>query len=188
MKKQVDPDIFITYLEGLRATMRDMESFITDKQFIMHVMNNLNKDYDNTVENLEKLINGKKDPLTIEQMREDLSLKHERLYGTDNAGAFDRDDDGEHALYAGAGRWKGKCNKCGKQGHKGVDCRSNSSSGKGKGLVMELAQVVNVSKESATNVRRQDCVPVIVSRRKEIKAVSKLTPKTKPRKKKKLQM
>jgi hypothetical protein len=132
LKKQVDPDIFITYLEGLRTTMGDMESFITDKQFIMHVMNNLNKDYDNTVENLEKLINDKNDPLTIEQMREDLSLKHERLYGTDDAGEFESDDDGEHALYAGAGRWKGKCNKCGKQGHKAVDCRSNSSSNKGR--------------------------------------------------------
>jgi hypothetical protein len=86
LKKQVGPYIFITYLEGLCATMGDMESFITDKQFIMHVMNNLNKDYENTVENLEKLINDKKDPLTIEQMREDLSLKHERLYGTDDAG------------------------------------------------------------------------------------------------------
>ncbi len=132
LKKQVDPDIFITYLEGLRATMGDMESFITDKQFIMHVMNNLNRDYDNTVENLEKQINDKNDPLTIEQMREDLSLKHERLYGTDDAGEFESDDDGEHALYAGAGRWKGKCNKCGKQGHKAVDCRSNSQSGKGR--------------------------------------------------------
>jgi hypothetical protein len=30
-------------------------------------------------------------------------------------------------LYAGAGRWKGKCNKCGKQGHKAVDCRSNGA-------------------------------------------------------------
>jgi hypothetical protein len=59
--------------------MGNMDSFITDKQFIMHVMNNLNKDYDNTVKNLEKLINDKTNPLTIEQMREDLSLKHERL-------------------------------------------------------------------------------------------------------------
>ena len=29
--------------------------------------------------------------------------------------------------YAGAGRYKGKCNKCGKQGHKAVDCRSNGA-------------------------------------------------------------
>jgi hypothetical protein len=66
LKKQVDPDIFITYLEGLQATMADMESFITDKQFIMHVMNNPNKDYDNTVKNLEKLINDKNNPLKCE--------------------------------------------------------------------------------------------------------------------------
>ena len=127
LKKQVDPDVFVTYLEGLRTTMGDMNNFITDKQFIMHVMNNLNKDYDNTVENLEKLIDNKNDPLTIEQMREDLSLKHERLYGTEDTGEFESDDDGEHALYAGPGRWKGKCNKCGKQGHKAVDCRSNGN-------------------------------------------------------------
>jgi hypothetical protein len=49
------------------------------------------------------------------------------LYGTDDNGEFESDDDGEHALYAGAGRWKGKCNKCGKQGHKAVDCRSNGA-------------------------------------------------------------
>jgi hypothetical protein len=127
LKKEVDPDIFITYLEGLRATMGDMESFITDKQFIMHVMNNLNKGYEKTVKNQEKLINDKNDPLTIEQMREDLSLKHERLYGTDDNREFESDDDEEHALYAGAGRWKGKCKSCGKQGHKAVDCRSNGA-------------------------------------------------------------
>jgi hypothetical protein len=104
LKKQADPDIFITHLEGIRTTIGEMDSFITDKQFIMHVMNNLNKDYGNTVENLEKMINDRNDPLTIEQMREDLCLKHERLYGTDDAGEFVSDDDGEHALYAGAGK------------------------------------------------------------------------------------
>jgi uncharacterized alpha/beta hydrolase family protein len=103
LKKQVDPDIFINHLEGLRMSMEDMDSFITDKQFIMHVMNNLNKDFDNTVKNLEKLINDKTNPLiTIEQMREDLRLKHERLYDADDADKSDKD--GEHALFASAGR------------------------------------------------------------------------------------
>jgi hypothetical protein len=64
LKKKADPDIFITHLEGLHTTMGEMDSFITDKQFIMHVMNNLNKDYDNIVKNLEKLINNCNDPLT----------------------------------------------------------------------------------------------------------------------------
>jgi CRISPR/Cas system-associated endoribonuclease Cas2 len=71
--------------------MGDIDSFITDKQFIMHVMNNLNKHYGNMAANLEKLINDKTNPLTIEQMREDLSLKHERLYGTDDADESDND-------------------------------------------------------------------------------------------------
>jgi hypothetical protein len=60
LKKQINPDIFITYLEGLGATMGDIESFITDTQFIMQVlMNNLNKDYENTIKNLDKLITTK---------------------------------------------------------------------------------------------------------------------------------
>jgi hypothetical protein len=99
LKKQVATDIFIAYLEGLRANMGDMESFITNKQFIMQVIYTLNKDYDNTVENLEQLIDDKIEPLTSEQMREDLSLKHKRLYGIDDAGEFESvDNDGAHAL------------------------------------------------------------------------------------------
>jgi hypothetical protein len=74
MNKSSDPKIFITHLEGLRTTMEEMESSMTDKQFIMHVLDNLNNDYDNTVEYLEKQIGNKTNPLTIEQMREDLSL------------------------------------------------------------------------------------------------------------------
>jgi hypothetical protein len=43
-------------------------------------------------------------------MREDLSLKHNRLYGTEDSGEFEPDkNNGKNALYAGAGRWKGKC-------------------------------------------------------------------------------
>jgi hypothetical protein len=59
LKKQIDPDFFITKLEGLCMAMGEIDSHITDKQFIMHVMNNLNKDYKNAVENLKKLINDK---------------------------------------------------------------------------------------------------------------------------------
>jgi hypothetical protein len=151
--------------------MGEMDSFITDKHFIMHVRNNLNKDYDNTVKNLEKMINDRNDPLTIEQMREDLCLKHERLYGTDNAGEFESDDDGEHALYAGAGKWKGKCNKCGKQGHKAVDCRSN-------GVRANKDKARKGGKrfdKSATTVKRLVTVLATASRRRESKAVNRQT-------------
>jgi hypothetical protein len=47
LKKQDNPDIFITYIEGLPTRMEHMDSFITGKEFNMHVMNNVNKGYDN---------------------------------------------------------------------------------------------------------------------------------------------
>ena len=177
LKKQVDPDVFVTYLECLRTTMGDMDNFITDKQFIMHVMNNLNKDYDNTVENLEKLIDGKNDPLTIEQMREDLSLKHERLYGTEDTGEFESDDDGEHALYSGPGRWKRKCNKCGK--------RKATKPLTAAQMEMELTNLKLETKavaaersltENAPTAKGPVTVRVTVSRKKGTKAVSRQTP------------
>jgi len=44
LKKNVDPDVFITYLEDLRIRMESMGSAVTDKQFMLHVLSNLNKD------------------------------------------------------------------------------------------------------------------------------------------------
>jgi hypothetical protein len=45
LKKKVDPDIFITYLEDVRGRMEDMGSQMTDDQlFMMHILNNLTKD------------------------------------------------------------------------------------------------------------------------------------------------
>ncbi len=40
LKKNVDPDVFITYLEDIRSRMEDMKSTMTDDQFILHVVNN----------------------------------------------------------------------------------------------------------------------------------------------------
>jgi hypothetical protein len=97
--------------------MGDMDSFVTHKQFIMmHVMNNFNKDKDKTAKKLKKFINDKKDHLAMKQMHKDLSLQHEHLDITEDAEEFDSGNDGKHALFAGAGRWKCKCNKWRKQG------------------------------------------------------------------------
>jgi hypothetical protein len=99
LKKNVDPDIFITYLEDLRGRMYNMGSEMIDDHFILHVVNNITEDYMNQVENLEKKIGSVTDPLDIEDVREELNLKFERLKtrGKNNS---DEDDD-EHALFAG---------------------------------------------------------------------------------------
>jgi hypothetical protein len=75
LKKNVDPDIYITYLEDLRSRMEDMKSDKTDNQFILHVVNNLTEDYiNNQVKNLERLIGSATNPLDTEDVKEELYL------------------------------------------------------------------------------------------------------------------
>jgi hypothetical protein len=91
LKKKVDPEVFITYLEDVRTRLEAMNSTMTDEQFIVHVLNNLTSDYDNQVENLEKRIGSDKDPLTIEEVRDDMSLRYEQLNRKKNE---DSDEEG----------------------------------------------------------------------------------------------
>jgi 2'-5' RNA ligase len=63
LKRKVDPDTFIGYLEDLRTQMSDMDSEMTDDQFMIHVTNNLTKDYENTVDNLEGRIGNDENPV-----------------------------------------------------------------------------------------------------------------------------
>jgi Zinc knuckle len=68
--------------------------------------------------------------VTIEEMREELYLRFERLSKhTDSESDLSQVE--EHALYAGA-QLKGKCYVCGKIGHKGVNCKDRTSGGGGR--------------------------------------------------------
>jgi transposase InsO family protein len=128
LKKKADPDVFITYLEDLRLNMAEMKSKMTDDQFLLHLLNSLTKDYDPEVKDLEKRIGSDDNPLDIEEVREDLNLRYERLGKPDDDSGS---EDEEHALYVG-GQFKGRCNKCGKYGHKAVACRSKPGDDKAK--------------------------------------------------------
>lgn len=119
-KRNQDPDLYISYLEDLRFGMAEMHSQMSDDQFLLHVLNNLNKEYENQVNLIERRVGAISSPLTIEEMRDELCLRYERL--TRNTQDFDFDIEEEQALYAGA-QFKGKCYVCGKIGHKGANCR-----------------------------------------------------------------
>jgi hypothetical protein len=55
------------------------------------------------------------------------SSRYAKLYASStNACTVQRMQESS-SLMTAAGRWKGKCNKCGKQGHKAVDCCSNGA-------------------------------------------------------------
>jgi gag-polypeptide of LTR copia-type len=117
-----DPDIWLTKLEFKRLQMEEMGSDMTDDAFMTYVINNLTKDYENLVDTLGRRV-GKyaKDKLTIEELRQELNLRFQRLkkYNNDNNNNNGKRD--EQVMYAGA-KFKGKCRHCGKYGHKIAGC------------------------------------------------------------------
>jgi hypothetical protein len=129
LKKGSDPDAFITYLEEIRLRMAEMDSDVTDKQFMLHVLNNLNSDYETQVTLLERMIDDEFEPLTIEYMREELNVRYERL-NSRNKRNNDENGESDKALYAG-GKFKGKCKVCGIIGHKAADCKKKNRNGRG---------------------------------------------------------
>ena len=128
-----DPDSWINDLEILRNRIRDCGHNIDDHTLIIHILNNLPEKYDNLVENLERNI-GASQPLTLEERRDALSLKFTKWkLRTEKNGdrQFEKDDEDEEkdetALIAGNFKrpFEGRCNKCGKFGHKAANYPTN---------------------------------------------------------------
>ncbi len=74
LKKKADPDMFITYLEDLRLNMAETNSKMSDNQFLLDVLNNLTKDYEPKVKDLEKRIRSLTDPLEIDYLSDNSSI------------------------------------------------------------------------------------------------------------------
>jgi antitoxin component HigA of HigAB toxin-antitoxin module len=77
--KDEDPKTWITNLEDLRLKLEVMGSFMTDDQFMVQVLNSLMNDYELQMLLLEKWIGSKENQLNIDELKEELSLKYERL-------------------------------------------------------------------------------------------------------------
>jgi hypothetical protein len=98
-----------------------MVSFMTDDQFMIQVLNSLTNDYKLQMLLLEKWIGSKENPLNIDESKEDLSLRYERLLmKTETAKINDLGE--EKALVVT--QFKGKRRNWGKIGHKPAQCKS----------------------------------------------------------------
>jgi gag-polypeptide of LTR copia-type len=121
LSKDEDPDVWIANLEDLRIKLEVMGSSMTDEQSMIQILNSLTEEYELQMLLLEKRIVDVNNPLTIEELKEELTLRFERLTSkTDSAklkSSFD-----EKALFMG--QFKGKCRKCGKLGHNTSQCKS----------------------------------------------------------------
>ena len=127
-----DPEIYIAVLEDLVGQYRDAKGRWDDDETLEHICGNLPKCYDSTVAPLEKRINDPDDPLDIDELREDLALKYQKM--NPKSMEADLDEDEEIGLFAGG--FKGKCHNCGKYGHKKSQCwelNGGKRGGSGKG-------------------------------------------------------
>ena len=123
LKKGEDPEVWITQLEDISVRLEDMGSGISERQFMIHVLNNLTPDYDLQLALLERRIGDIERPLTIDEIRAELSLRFERLNrssSNDQSEALE-----EMALFGG--QFKGKCRNCGKIGHKSFQCKNRGN-------------------------------------------------------------
>jgi hypothetical protein len=102
-----------------------MGSSISENQFMIHVLNNLTSDYDLQLALMEKRIGDREKPLTVGEIRADLSLCFESLSmkSTKNR---DVEELEEHALFSV--QFKGKCRNCGQLSHKLLKCKNRSNS------------------------------------------------------------
>ena len=97
---------------------------MSDLDFLIHILNNLPELYDVVLDGMESklmLPDGDENKLTLESVREKLNGRYERIQGRVQE---KKEDAEEIALLA---QFKGMCNKCGKYGHKGADCRKRQS-------------------------------------------------------------
>jgi hypothetical protein len=54
--------------------LEELGSRISDNQFILHILNNMTEDYDLQLAMMEKRVTDKSNPLTIDEIRDNLNL------------------------------------------------------------------------------------------------------------------
>jgi gag-polypeptide of LTR copia-type len=76
-----DPDEWLTSLEDMREQLINTGSTMTEDELLEHVFANLPKDYEVVANPLEKRLGSSSDPVTIEEIRHDLNLKYQKMFG-----------------------------------------------------------------------------------------------------------
>ena len=77
--RKEDPDIWIGNLEDLKIRIEQQGSKVEDVDIMIHILNNLPKDYEISQAKLEDRLNNDIDPLTIEEIQTELNLRYQRM-------------------------------------------------------------------------------------------------------------
>jgi hypothetical protein len=108
----------IIKLEEICLKLEDMESHMTNSQFMVQVINSLTNDYELQKLLMENRIGNKESPLSINEIQVELSLRCERLSLVSEA-TNDIDLTEKNSLFNT--QCKGKCQNCEKMDHKATD-------------------------------------------------------------------
>jgi hypothetical protein len=132
MKRNEDPEDWTQQLLMMNRRLEGMGYGMTEMEVVIHVLNNLPKEYESVVEGIESdLDNGNQ--VNLEKVKSKLRAKFVRLKTpptpprnlsrTNNRAtptrSFPRVTDG--AFYANQEGFKGNCRKCGEYGHKAAN-------------------------------------------------------------------
>ena len=121
-----DPDHWISELELMRIWLKKMGSNIDDEYLVIHIMNNLPSAYGGLIDNFKDKLDATLDPLTLSVLRDKISEKYEKIK---RRKGIKEDVDSKWKKWWRRFRFcvkfQGKCNYCGKYGHKEEDCWAN---------------------------------------------------------------
>jgi len=109
-----DPDQWIQSLEIMRRKLQILGHNVTDMDLIIHILHNLPREYETTLELLEN--NLKNDLATLDRVKEKLREKFERIQRGKSS------PEGALISRGREGKFKGSCTYCGIYGHKASDC------------------------------------------------------------------
>jgi hypothetical protein len=118
-----DPDLWIDNLEYIRSQLKSLKHTVTDDDLMIHVINNVPKEYNMQVAVLERELES---GLTVKKLKDTLRGWYTRL--KKQGGGEYKTETEDAALFAGNKKWrpkkqfKGICKNCGKYGHKAVGC------------------------------------------------------------------
>jgi len=106
------------YLKGLRMKLNDLGSAMTDKDVVIHILNDLMKDYEDQLSKLKGNLRSTINPLIIDDVTAELQLKYTKMK-TKNTIQI-KDEYSEKGLVA-ASKYKGTFTFCSKIGHMAMD-------------------------------------------------------------------
>jgi hypothetical protein len=112
LKKGQDPEVWVTELEDHYIKLENMVSYINENQFM--ILKNLTSDCDLQFTLMERKVGNADKPLTVEEVREELNIRYERL-NMKTSRNMEGEVLEEQALFSG--QFKGKSRNCGQIGH-----------------------------------------------------------------------